>query len=88
MGCCMLLMDKLIPGKHDWGLKGDSSVNDIGFVRRLAERACKWSPATLDEVAEEKINLVFEPLEDDIELHIPETEENRWGGKYETSGFA
>ena len=48
----------------------------------------KWSPATLDEVAEEKINLVFEPLEDDIELHIPETEENRWGGKYETSGFA
>jgi len=44
----------------------------------------KWSPATLDEVAEEKINLVFEPLEDDIELHIPETEENRWGGKYET----
>ncbi|CAF2105561.1 unnamed protein product [Brassica napus] len=22
-------------------LKGDSSVNDIGFVRRLAERACK-----------------------------------------------
>ncbi|CAF2105563.1 unnamed protein product [Brassica napus] len=38
----------------------------------------KWSPATLDEVAEEKINLVFEPLEDDIELHIPETEENRF----------
>ncbi|CAA7029227.1 unnamed protein product [Microthlaspi erraticum] len=36
----------------------------------------KWNPATLDEVDDEKINLVFKPLEDDIELHIPETEEN------------
>ncbi|CAN8295288.1 unnamed protein product [Cochlearia groenlandica] len=45
----------------------------------------KWSPATLDETYEEKINLVFKPLENDSELHIPETEENRWGGKYETS---
>ncbi|KAL1202094.1 3-hydroxyisobutyryl-CoA hydrolase-like protein 5 [Cardamine amara subsp. amara] len=48
----------------------------------------KWNPATLDEVDDEKVNFVFKPLEDDIELHIPETEENRWGGKYETSGFA
>ncbi|VVA90203.1 unnamed protein product [Arabis nemorensis] len=55
----------------------------------------KWNPATLDEVDDEKINLVFKPLEDDIELLIPETEENsepleihRWGGKYETSGCA
>uniref|UniRef100_A0A1J3H692 3-hydroxyisobutyryl-CoA hydrolase n=1 Tax=Noccaea caerulescens TaxID=107243 RepID=A0A1J3H692_NOCCA len=48
----------------------------------------KWNPATLDEVDDEKINLVFKPLEDDIELHIPETEENRWGSKYETSGCA
>ncbi|XP_022546199.1 3-hydroxyisobutyryl-CoA hydrolase-like protein 5 [Brassica napus] len=44
-----------------------------------------WNPATLDEVDDEKINLVFLPLEDDIiELRIPETEDNRWGGKYET----
>ncbi|ESQ36256.1 hypothetical protein EUTSA_v10007893mg [Eutrema salsugineum] len=48
----------------------------------------KWNPATLDEVDDEKINLVFKPLEDDIELHVPETEENRWGGKYENSGCA
>ncbi|KAJ0236061.1 3-hydroxyisobutyryl-CoA hydrolase-like protein 5 [Hirschfeldia incana] len=48
----------------------------------------KWNPETLDEVAEEKINLVFEPLEGDIELLIPETEANRWEGKYETSGCA
>lgn len=37
----------------------------------------QWNPATLDEVAEEKINLVFEPMEGDIELLIPETEANR-----------
>lgn len=37
----------------------------------------QWNPATLDEAGDEKINLVFKPLEDDIELHIPETEENR-----------
>ncbi|EOA37916.1 hypothetical protein CARUB_v10009384mg [Capsella rubella] len=48
----------------------------------------KWNPATLDEVDDENINLMFKPLEDDIELCIPETEENRWGGKYETSGYA
>ncbi|XP_010475385.1 PREDICTED: 3-hydroxyisobutyryl-CoA hydrolase-like protein 5 [Camelina sativa] len=48
----------------------------------------KWSPATLDEVDDENINLMFKPLEDDIELLIPETEDNRWGGKYETSGYA
>ncbi|XP_010457784.1 PREDICTED: 3-hydroxyisobutyryl-CoA hydrolase-like protein 5 [Camelina sativa] len=48
----------------------------------------KWNPATLDEVDDENINLMFKPLEDDIELLIPETEENRWGGKYATSGYA
>jgi 3-hydroxyisobutyryl-CoA hydrolase len=49
----------------------------------------KWNPATLDEVDDEKINSVFKLFEDDdIELQIPETEENRWGGKYETSGYA
>lgn len=38
----------------------------------------QWNPATLDEVDDEKINLVFLPLEDDIiELRIPETEDNR-----------
>ncbi|KAG7653306.1 ClpP/crotonase-like domain superfamily [Arabidopsis suecica] len=48
----------------------------------------KWNPATLDEVDDEKNNSLFKPFEDDIELQIPETEENRWGGKYETSGYA
>lgn len=83
----------------------------------------QWNPATLDEIDDEKINLVFNPLEDGIELYIPEREENRsvkgiiypkilyylsngiflskqslsyvlileihrWGGKYETSGYA
>ena len=38
----------------------------------------QWNPATLDEVDDEKINLVFLPLEDDLELRIPETEENKF----------
>ncbi|XP_033134018.1 3-hydroxyisobutyryl-CoA hydrolase-like protein 1, mitochondrial [Brassica rapa] len=125
------------PRQARLGLEGDSSVNDIGFLRRLAERDCKvlslagflcvqirearnqtlgdclkkefritvnimrstisidafegvraltiakdncprWNPATLDEVDDEKIKLVFKPLEDDLELRIPETEENRF----------
>jgi len=38
----------------------------------------QWNPATLDEVDDEKINSVFKLFEDDdIELQIPETEENR-----------
>ncbi|CAN7053757.1 unnamed protein product, partial [Brassica oleracea var. botrytis] len=55
----------------------------------IAKDNCpRWNPATLDEVDDEKIKLVFKPLEDDLELRIPETEENRWEGKAETSGFA
>ncbi|CAH8354408.1 unnamed protein product [Eruca vesicaria subsp. sativa] len=42
----------------------------------------KWNPATLDEVDDEKIKLMFEPLRDELELRIPKTEETRWGGKY------
>ena len=38
----------------------------------------QWNPATLDEVDDEKIKLVFKPLEDDLELRVPETEENRF----------
>lgn len=48
----------------------------------------KWNPPTLDEVDDEKVDLVFKPFEDDLELQIPETEENRWGGKYENSVYA
>ncbi|KAI5662108.1 hypothetical protein M9H77_21431 [Catharanthus roseus] len=48
----------------------------------------KWDPSTLDEVEDEKVNLVFEPFQDDLELQIPEREDCRWGGKYENSPYA
>ncbi|XP_010557148.1 PREDICTED: 3-hydroxyisobutyryl-CoA hydrolase-like protein 5 [Tarenaya hassleriana] len=48
----------------------------------------KWNPSTLEEVDDEKVDLVFKPFGDDLELHIPETEESRWDGKYENSVYA
>ncbi|KAH0916755.1 hypothetical protein HID58_031201 [Brassica napus] len=72
-------------------MRSTISIDAFEGVRALtiAKDNCpRWNPATLDEVDDEKIKLVFKPLEDDLELRIPETEENRWEGKAETSGFA
>ncbi|CAN7036264.1 unnamed protein product [Brassica rapa subsp. trilocularis] len=72
-------------------MRSTISIDAFEGVRALtiAKDNCpRWNPATLDEVDDEKINLVFLPLEDDLELRIPETEENKWEGKAETSGFA
>nr|VDD08335.1 unnamed protein product [Brassica rapa] len=72
-------------------MRSTISIDAFEGVRALtiAKDNCpRWNPATLDEVDDEKINLVFKPLEDDLELRIPETEENKWEGKAETSGFA
>ncbi|KAF8079905.1 hypothetical protein N665_0994s0030 [Sinapis alba] len=63
-------------------LRSTISPDAFEGVRALtiAKDNCpRWNPATLDEVDDEEINLVFKPLEDDLELRIPETEENRWG---------
>lgn len=35
------IIRSIISSQARLGLEGDSSVNDIGFVRRLAERDCK-----------------------------------------------
>ncbi|XP_048621882.1 3-hydroxyisobutyryl-CoA hydrolase-like protein 5 [Brassica napus] len=91
-----------VPRAKVWDLTYGSLL--VSFVYRYAKLGIKhwgvraltiakdncprWNPATLDEVDDEKIKLVFKPLEDDLELRIPETEENRWEGKAETSGFA
>ncbi|XP_076898021.1 3-hydroxyisobutyryl-CoA hydrolase-like protein 5 [Bidens hawaiensis] len=48
----------------------------------------KWDPLTLGEVDSKKVDLVFEPFEEAYELNIPETEEQRWTGKYEDSVYA
>ncbi|XP_021908069.1 3-hydroxyisobutyryl-CoA hydrolase-like protein 5, partial [Carica papaya] len=48
----------------------------------------KWDPPTLDSVEDEKVNLVFQPFEEALELQVPDKEECRWDGKYETSAYA
>ncbi|KAI3457050.1 hypothetical protein Pfo_013713 [Paulownia fortunei] len=52
------------------------------------DNAPKWKPPTLEAVDAEKINLVFHPLEEDLELKIPTGDDFRWEGKYEDSLYA
>ncbi|GMI66236.1 hypothetical protein like AT1G06550 [Hibiscus trionum] len=52
------------------------------------DNAPKWDPPALDQVDDEKIDLVFQPFTEDLELKIPEQEDCRWDGKYENSVYA
>ncbi|TQD71667.1 hypothetical protein C1H46_042799 [Malus baccata] len=52
------------------------------------DNAPKWNPPSLDNVVDKKLDLVFQPFEEDLELQIKEQEENRWDGKYENSAYA
>ena len=37
----------------------------------------KWDPPTLDQVSSEKLDIVFQPFKEELELQIPEKEECR-----------
>ncbi|XP_030931339.1 3-hydroxyisobutyryl-CoA hydrolase-like protein 5 isoform X1 [Quercus lobata] len=52
------------------------------------DNAPKWDPPSLDQVEDEKVDLVFQPFKEDLEVLIPEKEESRWHGKYETTPYA
>lgn len=52
------------------------------------DNAPKWDPPTLDKVNSEKVDIVFQPFKEELELQIPEKEECRWDGKYEHSAYA
>ncbi|KAB2004042.1 hypothetical protein ES319_D11G170600v1 [Gossypium barbadense] len=52
------------------------------------DNAPKWDPPILDQVDDEKIDLVFQPFAEDLELKVPEQEDCRWDGKYENSAYA
>ncbi|XP_017969794.1 PREDICTED: 3-hydroxyisobutyryl-CoA hydrolase-like protein 5 [Theobroma cacao] len=52
------------------------------------DNAPKWDPPVLDQVGDEKVDLVFQPFQEDLELKIPEPEQCRWDGKYENSAYA
>ncbi|XP_009773946.1 3-hydroxyisobutyryl-CoA hydrolase-like protein 5 [Nicotiana sylvestris] len=47
----------------------------------------KWDPSTLEKLDDERVNLVFEPFEEDLELKVSENEQCRWDGKYEDSAY-
>ncbi|KAG6774430.1 hypothetical protein POTOM_021783 [Populus tomentosa] len=48
----------------------------------------QWDPPTSDKVDDSKVDLVFRPFKDDLELQNPENEEHGWNGKYEHSAYA
>lgn len=52
------------------------------------DNAPKWDPPTHDKVEDEKVDLVFQPFKEELELAIPENDECRWDGKYEKSAYA
>lgn len=48
----------------------------------------KWNPASLSEITEEKLDLVFKAFDEKSELQIPQEEKiARWEGKFESSGY-
>ncbi|CAN6453039.1 unnamed protein product [Victoria cruziana] len=52
------------------------------------DKAPKWDPPTLDKLSAEKLDLVFEPFKDELELQIPsEGKLPRWSGKFENSVY-
>ncbi|KAE8654920.1 3-hydroxyisobutyryl-CoA hydrolase-like protein 5 [Hibiscus syriacus] len=52
------------------------------------DNAPKWDPPALEQVDDEKIDLLFQPFPEDLDLGIPEQEDFRWDGKYENSVYA
>ncbi|KAJ6337159.1 hypothetical protein OIU76_006933 [Salix suchowensis] len=52
------------------------------------DNAPKWDPPTFDEVDDSKVDLVFQPFKDNLELQVSENEKHRWNGKYEHSAYA
>ncbi|XP_022759093.1 3-hydroxyisobutyryl-CoA hydrolase-like protein 5 [Durio zibethinus] len=52
------------------------------------DNAPKWNPPVLDQVDDKKVDQVFQPFKEDLELKIPEQEQCRWDGKYEDSPYA
>ncbi|XP_022142314.1 3-hydroxyisobutyryl-CoA hydrolase-like protein 5 [Momordica charantia] len=52
------------------------------------DNAPKWDPPTLEKVEDDKVNEVFQPFREDLELQVPKNDEHRWSGKYEDSMYS
>ncbi|CAL0324718.1 unnamed protein product [Lupinus luteus] len=71
-------------------LRGTISGDMYEGIRALTidkDNAPKWEPPSLDRVDDEKLDLVFEQFQENLELQIPEIDECRWDGKYENSAY-
>ncbi|KAK1567454.1 hypothetical protein Q3G72_012437 [Acer saccharum] len=72
-------------------LRSTISTDVYEGIRALTidkDNAPKWDPPTHDKVEDEKVDLVFQPFKEELELPIPEKDECRWDGKYEKSAYA
>lgn len=72
-------------------LRGIISKDIYEGIRALVidkDNSPKWNPPSLSEVTEEKLDLVFNSLDEELEIQLPQEERiSRWGGKFECSGF-
>eukprot|EP00249_Psilotum_nudum_P026718 c3329_g1_i1 orf=257-1417(+) len=67
------------------GVVSDDLYEGIRALVIDKDNAPKWNPPSLQEVTLEKLQLLFQPFEDQsFELQLPEEGKNlpRWGGKY------
>lgn len=52
------------------------------------DQAPKWDPPVFDKVGSEKLDVVFQPFKEELELQIPaKGDEFRWDGKFEHSAY-
>lgn len=69
------------------GVISNDMYEGIRAIMIEKDNSPKWNPP-LDEVTNEKLNLVFKPFNEEFELQLPaENKISRWEGKYESSGY-
>lgn len=69
------------------GVISNDMYEGIRAIMIEKDNSPKWNPP-LDEVTNEKLNLVFKPFNEEFELQLPaENKISRWEGKYECSGY-
>ncbi|XP_065851824.1 3-hydroxyisobutyryl-CoA hydrolase-like protein 5 [Euphorbia lathyris] len=72
-------------------LRSTISADVYEGIRALTidkDNAPKWEPPSCGKLDDGKVDVVFEPFMEDLELQIPEEEKCRWDGKYENSAYA
>ncbi|KAK4374014.1 hypothetical protein RND71_004691 [Anisodus tanguticus] len=68
-------------------LKKEFRITINTLRTRISGDVYEWDPPTLEKVEDERVNLIFEPFEEELELKVSENELYRWDGKYEDSAY-